>query len=384
MRPFTIALALTLTTLTARAAKPKPLPPFVAHVGVAERVFHPKAHRNWRGDPHEELRATIWYPAVDTAVETRQTIGPPDVPLFEAGMASPHAEFAPSLSPFPLILLSHGSGGSGLQLAWLGTALAKAGYIAVAVDHPGNNAIDGNTAEGFVLWWERATDLSNVLDGMLADPEFGHRIDDSRIAAAGFSIGGYTALALAGAQTDISEMTDLCHTGSSKPASATAVDSDHDDRDTTICHVPEMRPLGTVDEVLHATRKTSGESLARSGESYRDPRIIAVFSIAPAAAFTLTQESLHAIKLPVEIVVGSADRIANPRDNADYLRAYIRGARENVIPNVTHYTFLDTCTPAGKTQLPAFCTDDPLIDRTTIHTQVSTEAIKFLDRALHM
>ena len=384
MRSLTLALTLTLIPLPAPAAKPKPLPPTINHVGLAERTFHPKMHRNWRGDPHEELRTTIWYPAVDTAIETHQFIGPPDAPLFDAGSAAQNAPFAPSLSPYPLILLSHGSGGSAQQLAWLGTALAKAGYMAVAVDHPGNNFIDGNTPEGFVLWWERATDLSNVLDGMLADPDFGHRIDTSRIAAAGFSIGGYTALALAGAQTDISEMTDLCRTGSSKPAAATAADSDHGDRDTTICHVPEMRPLGTVDDVLHATRKTSGESLARSSESYRDPRILAVFAIAPAAAFTLTQESLHAIKLPVEIVVGSADRIANPRDNADYLRAYIRGARENVIPNVTHYTFLDTCTPTGKTQLPAFCTDDPLIDRTTIHTQVSTEAIKFFDRALHM
>jgi predicted dienelactone hydrolase len=381
MRSLTLALTLTLTSLTAPAAKPKPLPPPINHVGLAERTFHPKMHRNWRGDPHEELRATIWYPAVDTAVETRQTIGPPDAPLFEAGMASPHAEVAPSLSPFPLILLSHGSGGSALQLAWLGTALAKAGYIAVAVDHPGNNAIDGNTAEGFVLWWERAIDLSNVLDGMLADPDFGHRIDDSRIAAAGFSIGGETVLALAGAQADISEIADLCHTGSNKPA---ATEADRNDRDTTICHVPEMRSFGSVDDVIRAARKTSGESLARSAESYRDPRIKAVFAIAPAPVFTLTQESLHDIKLPVELVVGSADRIANPRDNADYLRAYIRGARENVIPNVTHYTFLDTCTPTGKSQLPTECTDDPLIDRTTIHTQVSTEAINFFNRALHM
>ncbi len=383
MRSLTIALALTLTTLSVRAAKPKPLPT-IAHVGIVERVFHPKAPRNWRGDDAKELRCTLWYPAAETAVETRQTIGPPDAPLFEAGMASPHAALSPSLSPFPIVLMSHGTGGSAAQLAWLGTALARAGYIAVAVDHPGNNAIDGNTPEGLVLWWERATDLSNVLDGMLADPEFGPRIDTSRIAATGFSIGGYTALALAGAQTDISEMTDLCRTGNARPATAATTDSDHGDRDTTICHVPELRPLGTVDDVLHAARKTSGESLARSGESYQDPRIRAVFAIAPAAAFTLTQESLHAMKLPVEIVVGSADRIANPRDNADYLRATIRGARETILPNVNHYTFLDTCTPAGKTQLPTYCTDDPLINRDTVQTQVSTEAIRFFEHALHM
>jgi len=384
MRSLTLALTLSLIPLTAPAAKPTPLPPNITHVGLAERIFHPKAHRNWRGDPHEELRTTIWYPAVDTAIETHQFIGPPDAPLFDAGTAAQNAPFAPSLSPYPLILLSHGSGGSAQQLAWLGTALAKAGYMAVAVDHPGNNFIDGNTPEGFVLWWERATDLSNVLDALLADPELAPHIDDSRIGAAGFSIGGETVLALAGAQADISEITDLCHTGGSKATAATTADADRGDRDTTICHVPEMRPLGTVDDIVRAARKTSGESLARSGESYRDPRIKAVFAIAPAPVFTLTQESLHAIKLPVEIAVGSADRIANPRDNADYVHAYLRGSRETIIPNAAHYTFLDTCTPEGKAQQPTNCTDDRLIDRTTIHTQVSTEAINFFNHALHL
>lgn len=381
MRSLTLALALTLIPLTAPAAKPKPLPPPINHVGLAERTFHPKMHRNWRGDPHQELRATIWYPAVDTAIETQRFIGPPNAPLFDAGTAAQNAPFAPSLSPYPLILLSHGSGGSGQQLAWLGTALAKAGYMAVAVDHPGNNFIDGNTPEGFVLWWERATDLSNVLDALLADPELAPHIDDSRIGAAGFSIGGETVLALAGAQADISEIADLCHTGSNKAA---ATEADRNDRDTTICHVPEMRTFGSVDDVIRAARKTSGESLARSAESYRDPRIKAVFAIAPAPVFTLTQESLHAIKLPVELVVGSSDRIAKARDNADYVRAYIRGARETIIPNAIHYTFLNTCTATGKAQLATECTDDPLIDRTTIHTQVSTEAINFFNHALHL
>ena len=381
MRSLTLALTLTLTSLTAPAAKPKPLPPPINHVGLAERTFHPKMHRNWRGDPHEELRVTIWYPAVDTAIETHQFIGPPNAPLFDAGSAAQNAPFAPSLSPYPLILLSHGSGGSALQLAWLGTALAKAGYMAVAVDHPGNNFIDGNTPEGFVLWWERATDLSNVLDALLADPELAPHIDDSRIGAAGFSIGGETVLALAGAQADISEIADLCHTGSNKAA---ATEADRGDRDTTICHVPEMRSFGSVDDVIRAARKTSGESLARSAESYRDPRIKAVFAIAPAPVFTLTQESLRAIKLPVELVVGSADRIAKARDNADYVHAFLRGSRELIIPNAVHYTFLDTCTPTGKSQLPTECTDDPLIDRTTIHTQVSIEAINFFNHALRL
>ena len=381
MRRLGLAVALALAVSAAGAEKhPKGVP--LNHVGLEERVFTPKATRNWRGAEEKDLRCTIWYPAVDTAVEVKQVIGPPDAPLFEAGMASPHAEFAPSLSPSPLVVLSHGTGGSAEQMAWLGTALAKAGYIAVAVDHPGNNSHETLTPEGFVLWWERATDLSQVIDGMLADKEFGSRIDTSRIAAAGFSIGGYTTLAMAGAQTDISEVTALCRVGGAKDAEST--DKNHGDRDTTVCHVPEMKALGTVDDIVKATRKTSGESLARSDESYRDARVKAVFAIAPAMGFTLTQESLHAMKLPVEVVVGTADRIAVARDNADYIRAYVRGSRETVLPNVGHYTFLDTCTADGKAKLGVYCADDATVNRDAVHAQVAAEAVRFLDRALQM
>jgi len=346
--------------------KDKNQPPMQYKVGVTSRVFHPKAQRNWRGAEHKELRVTVWYPAAENAVETQQEIGPPDAPLLLAGKAAEHAAMAPALEKWPLILLSHGTGGSAMQMAWLGTALARAGFIAAAVNHPGNNALEPYTAEGFVLWWERATDLSEVLDGMLADPEFGPRIDSDRVGAAGFSIGGYTVLALGGARTDISIITDLCH----------------NTPNATVCHVPEMKEMGTPEQMLATARRTSGVSLARSNESYRDPRVHAIFAIAPAVGFTLTPDSLHAMRVPVEIVVGSADPIAPPKDNADYIRSHIRGAKETILPNVVHYTFLDTCTAAGKQQLGVFCEDPPNVDREAVHQQVDDMAVQFFDRAL--
>ena len=335
-------------------------------VGMTTRVFHPKAERNWRGAEHQELRVTVWYPAAENAIEVQQEIGPPGAPLLLAGKAAEHAAMPPALEKRPLILLSHGTGGTAMQMAWIGTALARAGYIAVAVNHPGNNGLEPYTAEGFILWWERATDLSEVLDGMLADPEFGAAIDASRVGAAGFSIGGYTVLALGGARTDISVITDLCE---KQP-------------DTPVCHVPERKGMGTPEQMLAAARKTSGISLARSDESYRDPRVGAIFAIAPAVGFTLTPDSLHAMRVPVEIVVGAADPIASPKDNADYIRAHIRGAKETVLPHVVHYTFLDTCTPAGKEKLGDFCADPPGVDRDAVHQQVDEMAVQFFDRAL--
>ena len=102
------------------------------------------------------------------------------------------------------------------------------------------------------------------------------------------------------------------------------------------------------EQMLEAVRKTSGESLARSGESYRDPRIRAVFAIAPALGMVLTRDSLRAMRLPVELVVGQADSVAPAADNATLLKSQIHGARETILPGVAHYTFLDTCTTEGK------------------------------------
>ena len=366
------AMVLGLVALVAIGAK-KPKEPAndsIAKVGVVRRIFTAAqipAKRNWRG-AKAELDAVVWYPAINTAVETRQFIGPPDAPLFEAGSAMPHAPFAPSLGKWPLVLLSHGTGGNSMQMAWLGTALARAGFIAVAVDHPGDNsATDAPlTPEGMALWWERATDLSNVLDGMLADPEFGPKIDSRLIAAAGYSLGGYTVLELAGARTDISAFFDQCRQKD----------------DSAVCHVPEMRGMGSIDEILQKVRKTSGESLARSGDSFRDPRIQAVFAIAPALGFTQTPESLRQIRIPVEMVVGADDRTAPAEQNASYVRANIRGARETILPHGTHYTFLDTCTAQGVAKLPSYCGDSA--QRDGVHAQVAGMAVGFLYHALKL
>jgi predicted dienelactone hydrolase len=355
-----LTAALTLTSAASAYAQS------AARVGITTRVFHPTAARNWRGAEHKELRCTLWYPAIDTAIETPQSMGSPDAPLFLAGSAMPHADFAPSLRKLPMVVLSHGTGGSALQMAWLGTQLARAGFIAVAVDHPGNNATEPYTAEGFALWWERATDLSEVIDGMLADPELSGHIDPTRIAAAGFSIGGYTVMELAGATTDVSILYDECR----------------QHPETAVCHVPEMKDFGSPDQLLQTVRKSSGESLARSADSFRDPRVKAVFAIAPFGE-AFTQDSLHAIRIPVYVVAGNADPILPPRDNADWIRSNIRSAQETILPGgVAHYTFLDTCTAAGKSTVGIYCTDAPGVDRDAVHAQVAAMAVTFFNRAL--
>jgi len=89
---------------------------------------------------------------------------------------------------------------------WLASFLAAQGYVLAGVNHHGNTALESYTVQGFVCAWERAMDLTAVLDQLLQDPFFASRIDPRRIGAAGFSLGGYTVLALAGGRIDLTPL----------------------------------------------------------------------------------------------------------------------------------------------------------------------------------
>ena len=147
------------------------------HVGETRRLFHPPVARHWRGAKTEALVTTIWYPVAPEIPEIAHDIGPPGHPIFFGHAAAIDAPPSPARSKYPLLLLSHGTAGTAGSLDWLGSALAAAGYIVAGVNHPGNNGLEPVTREGFMLWWERATDLSEALDGILADPTLGARID---------------------------------------------------------------------------------------------------------------------------------------------------------------------------------------------------------------
>lgn len=129
-------------------------------VGVTQRTFSTNEPYNWRGAATHALLTTIWYPADASAKEEPQIIGSPQAPFAFTGKAAPEAALAAAPQRFPLIVLSHGTGGTAATLAWLATELAAHGYIAAAVNHPGNNGLEAYTTPGFVLWWERARDLS--------------------------------------------------------------------------------------------------------------------------------------------------------------------------------------------------------------------------------
>ena len=109
----------------------------------------------------------------------------------------------PASGHFGLVILSHGSGGSDLGHRDTAIALAEAGYIAAAPLHPRNSLGDMGDDQRIVLDG-RPAQLSAVIDALLAQPAWSSRIDAKKIAAFGFSAGGYTVLAALGAEPEFS------------------------------------------------------------------------------------------------------------------------------------------------------------------------------------
>jgi predicted dienelactone hydrolase len=335
------------------------LGPFKA--GLTSRQIAPPELYDWRGAETHALVTTIWYPADRSAEERPLRVGPAGAELLVAGEVARDAPLAPIPARFPLILLSHGTGGSAQSIAWLATALAAQGYVVAGVNHPGNNALEPYTMQGFLLWWKRAQDISSVLDAMLADRAFGPRIDPERIGAAGFSLGGYTMIALAGGITSWGDFTALCQAPSA-PA--------------TCKPPPEFPDLDVKAGAAARSDPCLAAALQASDRSYREPRIRAVFAIAPALGPAFTPESLKAIAIPVAIVAGAGDSIVPVDGNAKYFAATIHNAALTIFPGgVGHYVFIDVCTDAGR-QRP-FCSDAPGVDRAAVHRETAALAVKF-------
>ena len=287
---------------------------------------------------------------------------------FQVPLVAENGPLAGSGRRYPLIVLSHGTGGSAIQMMWLGHFLASHGYVVAALNHHGNTGSEPRLApQGFLLYWERASDVRVAIDRLLEDPMFGVAIDTSRVGAAGFSLGGYTMLAIGGARFNPTEYATFC--GSSQ-------------RDFTCGPQAEFPQAPALFEEIKRTDARVQESLKHASDSYRDPRVKAVLAIAPPLGSGFTRNDLADIRIPVAIIVGEGDTIAAPATNAQRYAALIPSANLTILSGaVGHYTFLAECTDRGKALIPV-CREGPGVERKLIHEQVSRLALKFFDAAL--
>ncbi|KJV30045.1 alpha/beta hydrolase family protein [Luteibacter yeojuensis] len=291
------------------------------------------ALRNADGSP--KVPVTVWYPAQAGTRETPLVIGPDNAPLFTAGSAA--ADATPAAGRYPVVLLSHGFGGSARMMAWFGTALARAGYVVIAVDHPGSNGRGPITANGAAWWWERAEDLKAAWKTIQADPALSPHIDATRLGVAGFSAGGFAALVAGGARVDVQHFADFCKKHPNDGVCAPQLEA------------PDLtaRDIGAWlrDPTMQARFKDAAGDHAVPG-------VRAVFVMAPAIVQGLAPDSLRKMQVPVSILAGDADSVAPPATNADVVAKLVPGAREKRLPGVTHYDFLGTCTEAGRKVVP--------------------------------
>lgn len=340
----------------------------LSKVGMTRRNFVDEQRKNWTGTAPRPIAATVWYPTNSQAKEEKIVIGNPEKPIFISGEAIKNAEISSAKKRYPLIVLSHGTGGSALQIMWLGQYLAARGFIVTAVDHHGNTGAEEKyMAQGFVLWWERAQDLRVLIDKMLADSEFGKRIDAKKTGAAGFSLGGTTVTSIVGGVFSVEAFNKFC------------VSPEHDatcDPQPEYANaMKEFNELKTKDSIVI-------ESLKRAEISYKDSRIKAVFAIAPALGASFTQKSLESIKIPFQFVVGESDNTAPAKTNAQKIALFVKKSNFTILPGkVAHYTFLSDCTDFGKTILP-ICRDEEGVDRTEVHQKTAQMAFEFFSKKL--
>jgi predicted dienelactone hydrolase len=111
----------------------------------------------------------------------------------------------------PLVVFSHGLGGSRYGYSHLGKFWASNGIATVALQHPGSDRAIW-TSQGFSVLSSlksaanldnavaRAVDVTFAIDTLMGDDSVKDRIDFSKLAVAGHSFGANTALLSAGAQ----------------------------------------------------------------------------------------------------------------------------------------------------------------------------------------
>jgi predicted dienelactone hydrolase len=120
---------------------------------------------------------------------------------------------AQDAGPFPVIIFSHGLGGSREGYEYLGRQWASHGYVSVHLQHPGSDrAVWENSWSKLLALWQAAHNLQNSLNRPLdvsfaldqleklnqSESPLQGRLDLSRVGAAGHSFGAYTTMAIAG------------------------------------------------------------------------------------------------------------------------------------------------------------------------------------------
>jgi predicted dienelactone hydrolase len=277
------------------------------------------------------LKAMVWTPCAESAQEIK--IGP----YVLAGRRD-----CPTVGDkLPLVVMSHGHGGSFLGHHDLAEALADAGFVVAAVNHPGDTFSDMSRQAEMSEFIERPTDIKRLVDFMLERAPDAAKIDPARIGFFGFSRGGFTGLALAGGNPDFLN-----------------------------AHLPCPDPnLPICAQLL---RKE-----APAAPFTHDPRIKAFVIADPLNAFP-TAESLEDVKAPIQLWASQFGGDGVSPETIPALAAALPTKPEfHLVSGAAHFAFLTPCSPQLAQAASEICRDGNGFDRAAFHREMNGKVAAF-------
>ena len=229
---------------------------------------------------------------------------------------------------FPLVIVSHGGGGSHVGYRTITQHLARSGYIVAALKHPGDNFEDQSLSDTLENLENRPRHVGLTIDAVAADSEFAGVVQSDNVAVIGHSMGGYTALALAGG-------------------------------------IPWAR---------------EGQQVAVTP----DPRVRALVLFAPAGAFYQAEGALNSVSVPILMYAAEHDTIT-PRWQHELILNSVADPGKvdfRVVENAGHLSFLSPY-PEEYIKKGFFPAVDPDgFNREAFHKVLPGEILEFLNANL--
>lgn len=312
----------------------------LAHAEAAPQVVG--LHHMTLADPVDRrpMQALAFYPAIGKPRSSRIDGYPVEV-AEEATVAT---------GRFPLLVLSHGNTGSPLALHYLATALARRGFVVVAVVHPGDNARDHSRLGTLSNLYGRPLQVSAAITAARDDALVGPYLDEGKVGVIGYSAGGETALILSGARPDLDRLRQYCL---ERPNDADAC-------------------------------KTHGILIADRSElaPQADPRVGAVMLMAPLS-LQFGRHALAGVQVPALIYSGDSDQLVAVDRNAEALARKLPVTPDyRLLAGAGHFVFMAHCDAEQYARMPALCKDAEGVDRRHIHHSLERETAAFFSQAL--
>jgi predicted dienelactone hydrolase len=278
---------------------------------------------------------------------------------------------APAIAgPKPLVVISHGNGGSDMGHHDLATYLAGHGFVVATLEHPQDNFHDQSGVGYPQVMGGRPIQVAATISTLLADPAWKPLIDADRIGVAGFSAGGYTALMVVGAKPRFDLFLRYCK---KYPG------------DEDVCSVPRRliasaAKHGQTDlDVINALQR----GITQWGDT-ANPRVKAAFVMAPQG-ISFDANGVAAIDRPVYLYYAQNDHVLRPSENAEHLSPLMHTLDgKTVVPKADHWVFLAPCSPELAKEAPVICSDPDGVNRARVHAQIQVDALAFFRKTLHV